>query len=180
MRQTARTERSRRRLFPCCTVLDYSVRIFTLGFLLFVALRLFSLSEQQQAPKICVDLNRHRVRGKLPAKPGGADASEPFAVGYVRIDKLQSLIGWELEDGLHFVPSALAIHGPLHAPDLETAEVFVPLTVDRDSRGRLRGILDVAQEKVDQILARPSLFYVAVRSELTDQEVVRDTLDKRC
>lgn len=161
----------------CCVLADYALRLLVVGGLIFVSLRFFRLYNVVTTPRYCVDMTRHNVHAdELPPRPG---AHEPFAVGYVRVDAAQSQVSWELLDGLHFEPASLSINGPLRAPLLQSAAEFVALGVRRDGE-RLVGIVDVAREKIDEILARPSLFYISVRDSATGVEVVRDALGRTC
>lgn len=175
-----RTRASRANRGRCVAIVLWSTGLVALAALIYLFLTFFSFVEHLRAPRFCLDMNRHRVRPELPPVPG---AQEPFAVGYLGVDLPQRELTWEIADGLGFEPHTLAVHGPIRGPDLSTAPVFVQLTLDRDAGHKFHAVLDVSRERLQQILARPSLFYVAITHKDKnghEREIVRDPLGRLC
>lgn len=134
--------------------------------------------------RICVDMHRHRVRPSTPAVdslPGGK--LEPFAFGTLTFDQMHEEVTWKITDSLGVEPHQMAIHGPLGDAHSHGAPLFVNLGLQRNELLKLAGAANIGRDKIQTLLANPSLYYVSVREKLVDgtvRELVRDTLSKRC
>lgn len=144
-----------------------------------------SQSSSLRFERTCVVLTRHKVKPTTPAIDSVRGGSmEPFAFGSLAFDLEHEEVTWNISDSLAVEPHEIAIRGPLDSEDRKhNAPVHIMLGVQRDSKFRLSGSATSNREKIAQLKANPSKYYLSVHEKLVDgsvRELARDTLDKPC
>lgn len=174
---------------------SYVVAVFVV-YILFMLLwrKVFPIRERFQFDRVCVHLDRHAVRPRVPAidsAPGGH--MEPYAIGWLAFDRRNNEVTWDIEDSLGIEPHNLLVRGPLTPDRSDVAPVFISLGVQRNARFHLEGAAHVSADKIDAIEEQISRaerrqpgadqFYISMTEQLADgsiRELVRGRLNRRC
>lgn len=134
-------------------------------------------AEQRHTLTWCVDVNRFHVPHGAPSLPSSVPR-EPFIVGEVALDVTQHELRWQLINGLHFVPSHMALYGPVNGSAPAPVVLTLPLHTDR--HGRLVGLLDVEAALMHRLSTRPVYFYLGVSHNETNAVLLAGMLGFPC
>jgi len=171
-------------------ICGYIITGLVLVWLAWLLWRRFSPERRFDFERICVHLDRHAVRPRVPAidsAPGGH--MEPFAVGWLAFDRRKGEIEWDIEDSLGVEPHDLVLRGPLTNTHNDIAPVFFTLGLQRNARMHLAGVAMMNVDKIDIIeenienSERRNAYYISMTEKLIDgtvRELVRGRVYKKC